>query len=341
MADRGHEVLLISTDRPRAMRARVFYPAPGSSRWRFLPKLRAAFAHGDMARATQEFRPDFVHMHWLNASMLSVMQARHWRRLIISVWGTDVIWDVSEHEPWLRRTLRRRIAAQAEIITATSEFLAGRTQAIVGLSARPTVVPFGIDTEAFSPGAKRAAGGEIVIGYLKHYMPRYGPEIAVRSMLRVRAAIPGARLEMYGAGDQAGLERLVGELGLGDAVRVHGPVAHAEVAGVMRGFDIYCMPSLSESFGVSALEASACGVSVVASDVGGVPEVVVDGQTGVLVRSGDVNGLADALIRLAGDATAREQMGAAGRAFVVGRYRWADSVTAMEGVYERMMVNGR
>lgn len=340
MADRGHEVLLVSTDRPREIHARVFYAEPGRASWRFLPKLRGGLVHREMARATAEFRPDFVHMHWLNSSVLAILQSRHWDRLLISAWGSDVLWDASHSEPWMRRKIRGVVARRASMITATSEYLARRTVEIVGLTTRPTVVPFGIDTDLFSPGAPRAKRGEVVIGYLKHYLSRYGAETAVRAMVRVRAACPAARLEMHGTGDRSSIEKLVGELGLRDAVRVCGPLAHGAVPAAMREFDVYCMPSLSESFGVSALEASSCGVPVVASDVGGVPEVVEHGRTGLLVKVGDVDALAEALIQLAWDASLRSRLGAAGRELVVKRYQWADSVSAMERVYERLMSAG-
>lgn len=337
IADRGHEVLLVSTDRPRTMRAQVFYAEPGRASWRFLPKIRGALAHRDMARATIEFRPDIVHMHWLNSSLLAILQSRHWKRLLISVWGSDVIWDAARREPWLRRKFRNVVARQAAMITATSEYLARETAAVLRLEARPSVVPFGIDAERFSPGSPREDRGEIVIGYLKHYLSRYGAETVVRAMGRVRAACPTARLEMHGTGDRSRVEALVGELGLRDAVRVFGPLAHDQVPAAMREFDIYCMPSLSESFGVSALEASGCGVPVVASDVGGVPEVVDRDRTGLLVKAGDVDALADALIRLARDAGLRARLGAAGRELVLTRFQWKDSVRSMERVYDRMM----
>jgi glycosyltransferase involved in cell wall biosynthesis len=101
------------------------------------------------------------------------------------------------------------------------------------------------------------------------------------------------------------------------------------------------MPSTWEGFGVSALEASATGLPVVASDVHGIPDVVRDGVTGLLVPPRDVEALADAIARLANDAVLRREMGTAGRAFVEENYRWQDNAALMERLYAEMVAGAR
>jgi glycosyltransferase involved in cell wall biosynthesis len=107
------------------------------------------------------------------------------------------------------------------------------------------------------------------------------------------------------------------------------------VPSLIRSFDIMLMPSIyhSETFGVAAIEASACAVPVIASNVGGVPEAVLHNQTGLLVPPKDPAALAQATIELIDDAPRRRQMGLAGRKFVERYYDWKCNTAAMEEIY--------
>lgn len=115
-----------------------------------------------------------------------------------------------------------------------------------------------------------------------------------------------------------------------------GSAAHARVPSLLQGFDVFVAMSRQESFGVAVAEASAAGLPVVASNVGGLPEVVVDGETGFLVQSGDAEALAGCLDRLLADEALRDRMGAAGREFVARHFDWEDSVTQMMSIYGQL-----
>jgi glycosyltransferase involved in cell wall biosynthesis len=134
---------------------------------------------------------------------------------------------------------------------------------------------------------------------------------------------------------QESLQARVNELGLQKAVQILGRVDHANVPALSRSFDIMVMPSVyeSETFGVAAIEASASGVPVVASRVGGVPEAVLHEKTGLLVPPRDVEALAQACVRLIDDANLRREMGLAGRRFVERYYSWPENTRLMGEVY--------
>ena len=116
-------------------------------------------------------------------------------------------------------------------------------------------------------------------------------------------------------------------------MRLHGRRRHDELPDFYRGADIVVVPSLSEAFGMATVEAMACGLPVVATDAGGLPEVVVDGETGLLVRRNDPRGLADALVRLAGDEQLRRRLGAAGRSRVEQLFSYDRIAVEVEELY--------
>ena len=125
------------------------------------------------------------------------------------------------------------------------------------------------------------------------------------------------------------------DLGLENTVTFLGKVAHDAVPALMDTFDVLVNPTVvPEAFGVVVLEGSASGLAVVASNVGGVPEVCIDGTTGIMIPPRDPRALADAVNRLASDPSLRRSMGVAGRALVDEHFEWSTSVTAMLRVLE-------
>ena len=127
------------------------------------------------------------------------------------------------------------------------------------------------------------------------------------------------------------------------AVQILGAVEHAKVPALIRSFDIMVMPSVyeSETFGVAAIEASASGIAVVASRVGGVPEAVLHEKTGLLVPPRDVEALAAACISLIDDPQRRRAMGIAGRKFVERYYVWSENTRLMGEIYRAAIEGDR
>jgi glycosyltransferase involved in cell wall biosynthesis len=206
------------------------------------------------------------------------------------------------------------------------------------------VIPFGVDLNRFAEpaGWARPTTPTVTLGFVKWLKPKYGPDVMVEAFAKIHTARPNTRLVLAGKGEmQEQLQARVNELGLGDAVQILGRVDHEKVPELIRSFDVMVMPSVyeSETFGVAAIEASAAGVPVVASRVGGVPEAVIDGQTGILVPPRDVEALAGACIRLIDDEGLRRRMGEAGRRFVRRHYSWPENTRLMAEVY-RAAVEG-
>jgi glycosyltransferase involved in cell wall biosynthesis len=137
------------------------------------------------------------------------------------------------------------------------------------------------------------------------------------------------------------LQRLAKDLAICDWVRFMGAIPHSQVPARLNQLDIFCVPTIvNESFGVGAVEAAACGLPVIASRVGGLPEVVRDGETGYLVPARDPSSLAECIHVLLVDSELRARMGAAGRRLVEREYDWAENVDRMEALYHQVVADG-
>jgi glycosyltransferase involved in cell wall biosynthesis len=212
--------------------------------------------------------------------------------------------------------------------------MADKTRELIKPARLIEHVPFGIDCQLFRPAEQKRQGPnaeQFRIGFVKAFLSEYGPDFMVKAMPIICRDVPNARLIMVGGGVMKDeLRRLAGKLGMADRIEFAGFVPNERVPEIMQTFDVLVHPStVSESFGVVLLEAQACGVPVVATRVGGVPEVCVDQKTGFLVPPGDPDVLAEKVITLAKDSELRKQMGVEARKFVLENYQWQDNVEKM------------
>ena len=163
-----------------------------------------------------------------------------------------------------------------------------------------------------------------------------GHDVFLNAWQVVVQRFPDAVALLIGEGQaRAELEQRVAELGLGQAVRLLG--SRDDARALLGLVDLVVHPSQQEGFSNAILEAMAAGKPVVATDVGGNPEAVVDGVTGLLVPPGDPGGLATAIIRLLGDPASREAFGKAGRARAAELFTLDGMIRKYEGLYERLI----
>jgi glycosyltransferase involved in cell wall biosynthesis len=214
------------------------------------------------------------------------------------------VWLAERPIPWVYRGVPFEAISES-----TADDLAAR-----GIDRRLVrVIYCGIDAEHYRPDPGQRAEVPVFayLGRLKRYK-------AVDLVLRgfARAAVPGATLEVAGAGDyRPALERLASSLDLGDRVKFLGRINEAEKLRLLRRAWALVFTSPKEGWGITNLEAAACGTAVIASDSPGIRESVRNGETGFLVRHGDVEGLAAAMKQLASDRSLVERLGAQGRSF--------------------------
>jgi glycosyltransferase involved in cell wall biosynthesis len=156
------------------------------------------------------------------------------------------------------------------------------------------------------------------------------------ALTRVQARVPAVRLLLVGEGElRSQLEAQAQAMGLSEAVIFAG--ARTDVPEILAGLDVFVLPSLWEGMSNAVLEAMAAGLPVVATGVGGTPEVVVDGVTGLLVAAGDAGALARSLTRLLCDPELRRRMGQAGRERVAQRFTVGRMVEQTQRLYERLL----
>ncbi len=193
----------------------------------------------------------------------------------------------------------------------------------------------GVDTGVFFPG-EPAKPGPLVIGTVAALRPEKRLDLLVEAFARVRDLSPGVRLAIVGNGSTLpALQQQA--LGLGIAADCVFQPATADVASWLRGMDIFVLPSESEAFSNALLEAMACGCCPVGSRVGGTPELIADGERGLLFESGDAAGLAEKLALLIRDAGLRRRFGEAAAACARDTFSIQRAVQRMEELYGRLL----
>jgi glycosyltransferase involved in cell wall biosynthesis len=287
-------------------------------------------------RLVRDLEPDLLHaMHLTSYGFLAALSG--FRPVLSSVWGTDIL----EAPGWspLHNLLTRHALAKADHITATGLRLANATLRYAPPRKPVTVVPYGVDLARFRPPARNGARPEdVVVGAVARLSLEKGLDLLLRAAARLMDGGTPLRVVLAGDGPlRAKLTRLAKQLGMTERVDFRGEVPHDQVPSVLAELDIFVMPSRAEGFGVAALEAQAMELPVVASRVHGIPDVVEDGRTGLLVPPGDEQALAEAIGRLAGDAGLRAAIGRAGRTLVQERYRWQENAAQMERLYHHLL----
>jgi glycosyltransferase involved in cell wall biosynthesis len=187
------------------------------------------------------------------------------------------------------------------------------------------VITPGVDTDTFTPAGQPCGTTLLYVGRIERASAWKGIDVLLRAFALVVAQEPRARLRLVGSGDAVEDQRaLARSLGIADRVEFTGTLAMKDLVGAYQHARALVLPSLteSESFGMTLVEAMACGRPVVGSDIGGIPTVVDDGDTGLLVPPGDVSALARACLRVLGDDELCAHLGAAGRRRAETTYAW-------------------
>lgn len=298
----------------------------------------------------RSIKPDLVNAHYASGygTTARLVGFTPW---LLSVWGSDV-YDFPDRSLFHKWLVRSNLLA-ADAVASTSNCMAEKTRALAPELSSIDITPFGVDMAAYvdmQPASAAALDDSelLVIGTVKTMSHKYGIDTLIEAFALVRQYLrkenpklaERLRLRLVGGGPQyEELHGLAVKLNVDDATFFTGRVPHSQVPCALSELDIYVALSRldSESFGVAILEASAASRPVVVSDAGGLPEVTLDGETGLVVPRENPEAAAQAILKLLNDPQLRFQMGTAGKRHVANHYSWPICVVTMTNLYKKVI----
>lgn len=350
LSKRGHEVHFITYAHPFRLphfMERVFFHEVETLRYPLFEHSSYSLSlAASMHEVVMRRELDLLHVHYAIPHATSAWIAKemlppnHRLKIVTTLHGTDITLVGQERSFW---ELMRFSLAKSDGITAVSDFLKGETVQRFHIPARAVeVIPNFVDPSVYDRDrypCRRSAflrDGEKLIIHVSNFRPVKRVAEVVRIFGRIQKAMP-ARLILVGDGpDRPEAAAQAEELGIEDRVVFLGK--QDSVAELLACADLMLLPSSSESFGLAALEAMASGTPVVATRVGGVPEVVEDGVTGFLADVGEVEEMAERAIAVLRDPARWLQMSRDARALAIERFGAERVVPRYEAFYERILM---
>lgn len=300
--------------------------------WRGRVAMAGLLACGAVAIRDEvsSFSPDVVHAHWWFPGGLMAIGALLRVPLVTTMHGSDV--RLASATSFAAKPLRL-VLSRSTAVTAVSAWLASEAKAMApGLDA--WVEPMPVDTTLFTPAWAHEPSRFLFVG-------RLNAQKGVMTLLKALASsATGASLDVVGGGDRVAVDQLIGQLGLGERVTVHGPLRQEQLVPLYQSATATVVPSENEGLGLVAVESMLCETPVIAFRSGGLTDVVIDGETGVLTPPGDVAALAAAMDAIVRDANRAAALGRAGRLAALARFGPATVASRYRGIYERAVARG-
>lgn len=371
LAERGHEVHVVTCEHPEAPPEEVLR---GVHIYRVTPVSHADdFLHwihllnGAMhARADQLLRGlirgdddlkrvssrDGIVLHahdWLTHFCARELKHEFKLPLVATIHATEYGRNAGIYTEMQREiaSTEWQLTYEAWRVIVCSRFMEAEVQEQFQLPTDKTdVIPNGVKAEKldfdFAPEeaarfrAELARRDEKLLFFVGRMVPEKGADLLIKALPRIRNRVPEVRLVMVGGGNSEHLKKLATDQGVASIVTFTGFVPDDFLLRLYRVIDIACFPSLYEPFGIVALEAMAAGVPMVVSDAGGLPEVVENGVTGIVVRRGDSAAIADAIVGLLRDPPRARLLADAGVNRVREQFDWSAIAARTSAVYERV-----
>ena len=287
-------------------------------------------------RLAARTRPDVIHAH-LYASIVASAAAT-------CDGGFPLVVTEQTEAPWRSRSARlaSRLAylRATEVIAVSDRIADGLVRDFGVPAAKVTTVPNAVTLPGCAPGPGVALRGRPVFGVCARLVAEKGVDVFLEAASRLARSFPDATFPIVGDGPlRSTLERRAGELGLRDRVVFLG--FRSDARDVVAGFDVLVLPSRSEGTPLTVVEAMHAGVPVVASAVGGIPEQIVDGNTGLLVPPDDPAALARAMACVAGDGALAGRLAEAGRRHAHTRFHPDAMLGRLDAVYASALARER
>jgi N-acetyl-alpha-D-glucosaminyl L-malate synthase BshA len=359
LAKRGHSIHFISYAPPMRLdggqcRERIHFHAVDMLSYPLFeyPPYTDALASKLLEVASAEHL-DLIHMHYAIPHSVSAYLAREMLKptrylpVVTTLHGTDI--TLVGRDPSFLPITRFGIE-KSDAVTAISNYLRDATHETFCTGCDIQVIYNFIDSDYYrrepseSVRNSLAPNGEKIILHVSTFRPIKRITDCIEIVARIKAleigsgSQSGVRLVMCGDGpERADAEALAAKLGIADSVTFVGKQPQSQVREYLSVADLLLLPSQSESFGLTALEAMACEVPVIATRVGGIPELVEDKGCGYLFEIGDVDGMAAASLRVLSEDAERERLGKRGREIAVSHFRTEKIIPQYEELYSRVI----
>ncbi len=322
-----------------------FSEAPG---WRNVLHT-LTFADGPLLKRVEQYRPALVHAHFgVDAIYAMKLSRRLGIPLVTTFHGFDATVGrralVGSCKPaWLYYLLfRRRLAREGDLFICVSDHIRQKVLEL-GFPEERTVTHYiGIDTRSFTPSQQEREHSTIL--HVARLVEKKGTVYLIQAFSRVLMLFPKAKLVIIGEGPlRRDLEKLADSLGISSQVRFMGGQPHDVVLSWMKKATFLVLPSVTakngdaEGLGMVLLESAAFGVPVIATRHGGISEAVVNGKTGMLVPERDIEELADSMLYLLRDRSARDAFGEAARRMVEEKFDLLKQTESLEEMYSSLL----
>jgi N-acetyl-alpha-D-glucosaminyl L-malate synthase BshA len=350
LAQRGHEIHFISYALPFRLQTyheRIFFHEVEMVDYPLLehPPYAIALA-AKMSEVGAQAGLDVFHVHYamphaVSAFLAKAILGQGRPKIITTLHGTDITLVGNDRSLF---PMTRFALEQSDGITCVSRYLQAKTREVFETTRPISVISNFVDTQQFIPEARPhlrehlAPHGECILVHLSNFRPPKRAPDVVRVFAQVRAALP-AKLLLIGDGpDRPVALQLARSLGVERDIFFLGK--QDDVESLLAVADLFLLPSEEEAFGLAALEAMSCGVPVIASTAGGLPEVIEDGKCGFLFAPGDVDGMARACLTLLNDRGRHQEFRNAARRRAVSHFDTGLIVPQYEACYREIADRG-
>jgi glycosyltransferase involved in cell wall biosynthesis len=293
-------------------------------------------------RLIRKINPNIVDAHFITVyGYLGAFSSFH--PLVLTAWGSDIL--ITPKNNPVHKFVTSRALKRADRIICVSPVLKRELLMLDAALEKTHIIPMGIDVQKFTPAAKDLAllqtlgiSDSLVTISVRALKPIYNVETLLRAAPQVLREIPNSRFIIAGEGEQRKyLEGLAYALDIAGNVRFVGWITHEELPKYLASSDVYVSTSLSDSLGVSNLEAMACGLPVVVGDLPAIREWITDEANGFIFPLKDHQALAENVVHLLKDESLRRKVGEAGRKVVMERAEYREQMTNVEALYQELI----
>jgi len=342
-AKRGHEAHFITYERPVAIQGvdpeNVYVHLVSVLEYPLFKYPPYTIALGsEMSRVTKKHGLDLLHVHYSipHATAAYLSRGLTGKPYVVTLHGSDVtiLGGDPSYEPVNTFSIEH-----ADAVTAVSKFMAEEAKQTLGIAKEIRVIPNFVDTDTYHPAPcelMEQPERDIVVAHVSNFRAVKRVEDTVYAMCMVTKKAPDARLMLIGDGpERHGIERLIDKMDLRGNITLTG--YRSDVPELLRCADTLVLPSETESAPLTILEAMSTGLPVIATRVGGVPEIIEDGRTGFLVPLKHPEDIAEKILDLHADRDKLRRMGAAAREAILKRYSTEKVVRQNLDVYEQVV----